>query len=328
MEFKKTQRLYRIFEVLGISISMIMLMSIGVISENYLIHRLCVAAIAVLAMLFIIHYAIHKEGMELIRRIIEMDRKTEDSAVQDQGDINYVLGRLEAKLEQTSLAEALKTEAELHALQNQINPHFLYNTLEIIRSKALIQGNEDVADMTEALALQFRYCINRSGDMATFEQELENVHNYILIQSYRYGSRLSYREEISEEAQNAMTSIMPVMTLQPLMENAIIHGIVPKLEGGTVILRADVFGGRLHISIEDNGVGISEKQLKGIRERLHYNVISQEIQTRTSRSMGIALGNVNQRIKFCFGNEFGVDVVSTQQVGTTVKIILPKRTEK
>lgn len=111
-----------------------------------------------------------------------------------------LLEKLDERLTESATAGALKTEAELHALQNQINPHFLYNTLEIIRSRALIQGNQDVAEMVESLALQFRYCINNQGELATLRQELDHVHNYLLIQRYRFGDRIQYREIIPDSS--------------------------------------------------------------------------------------------------------------------------------
>ena len=103
------------------------------------------------------------------------------------------------KLHEVSIARALKTEAELHALQNQINPHFLYNTLEIIRSRAMRRGSADVAEMAEALGMLFRYCVNSPGELATLAQELDNVHHYLLIQRYRYGDRFTYEEHIENE---------------------------------------------------------------------------------------------------------------------------------
>ena len=96
-------------------------------------------------------------------------------------DDREMLEQVFDKLHEVSISRALKTEAELHALQNQINPHFLYNTLEIIRSRAMRRGSEDVAEMAEALGMLFRYCINSPGELATLAQELDNVHHYLSL---------------------------------------------------------------------------------------------------------------------------------------------------
>lgn len=232
-----------------------------------------------------------------------------------------LLELLEERLEESATAGLLKTEAELHALQNQINPHFLYNTLEIIRSRAMVQGNHDVAEMVESLALQFRYCINSQGEMATLRQELDHVHNYLLIQRYRFGDRIQYREIIHDEDECVLNSRLPILTLQPIIENALVHGVNPRVEGGRITLRVRASEKRLYISVEDDGVGISEEALKQMRRLLRENTPAPS--RRGGRSSGIAMGNVNQRIRLCFGEHYGIDVVSTTGVGTSVFITLP-----
>ena len=304
------------------------------LSRSWQAWWLCGLAAAAAGLLLALNIVQMRRRNRLLGTLERMREEPLEEIEMDPGTIarhmgeREILEQVEERLRQTSLAETLKTEAELHALQNQINPHFLYNTLEIIRSRALTQGNKDVAEMAEALALQFRYCINRSGDMAALEQELENVHNYLLIQRYRYGSRFSYEEEFAESAGNAMGSLLPVMTLQPLVENALVHGINPKIEGGTVRLRVSASENRLHIAIEDDGVGIPPEQLRKLREQLHSNRRPEERRGRNSRSMGIALDNVNQRIRHCFGEGYGVDLTSTQGSGTTVNVTLPLIREK
>ena len=232
------------------------------------------------------------------------------------------LRRLSRLLEESSQAEVLKKEAELHALQNQINPHFLYNTLEVIRSRALKQNVTDVAEMVESLAMQFRYCINNSGDMATLQQELDHVKNYLLIQRYRLGDRFEYREIIHDPDGIALRSRMPVMTLQPVIENSLMHGINPKVEGGTITVRVRIRGERLHLSVEDDGIGMPEETLTEMRRRLNENIPSGS-RKRNGSSNGIAMQNVNQRIKVYFGDQYGIDISSTEGVGTSVFITLP-----
>lgn len=234
-----------------------------------------------------------------------------------------IIEQLSSRLEESSTASALKTEAELHALQNQINPHFLYNTLEIIRSRAMVQGSFDVAEMVESLALQFRYCINNSGEMATLQQELDHVHNYLLIQRYRFGDRFQYKEVIHDEDERVMRSKLPVMTLQPIIENALVHGVNPRVEGGCITLRIRASARRLHIAIEDDGVGIPEEELLRVRRALQENTTFAYRREQGKKSLGIAMRNVNQRIRFYFGENYGVDISSTCGVGTSVFVTLP-----
>lgn len=226
-------------------------------------------------------------------------------------------------MEEISDSNSLKIEAELHALQNQINPHFLYNTLEVIRGRALLYDNTEVADMVVALAKLFRYCINSPGELATLAQELDNIKNYFLIQRYRFGERFSYFEEISGEYDRIMECRLPVLTLQPIMENALLHGIIPKLEGGSITCRIEVIDKRLQIQVEDDGVGIMEETLREMRRELHRGEAYQAESGFHSRGNGIALGNVNKRIRFYFGEGYGVDVASTWQVGTVVTVTVP-----
>ncbi len=237
-------------------------------------------------------------------------------------DDREMLEQVFDKLHEVSISRALKTEAELHALQNQINPHFLYNTLEIIRSRAMRRGSEDVAEMAEALGMLFRYCINSPGELATLAQELDNVHHYLLIQRYRYGDRFTYEEHIEDE--EAMGSSLPVMTLQPLVENALSHGINRRVNGGRIAMRIETVGNRLMISVEDNGVGIEENELRRVRRALRERSGPIERRADSSRSTGIALRNVNRRIQFYFGMQYGVDIASTQDIGTTATVTLPQ----
>lgn len=232
---------------------------------------------------------------------------------------------IEEALLEGSAADTLKVEAELHALQNQINPHFLYNTLEAIRSRALIQGNQDVADMVEALAKQFRYCVNSSGEMTSLENELDNIHNYLLLQRYRYGERFHYQEKIDKDTPHILNCKMPIMTLQPIIENALIHGINPKADGGNITLRVRASANRVHISVEDDGVGMSNEQLQRIRTELKTSSLRNSHNSHGSHdaSKHIAIKNVNQRITFYFGEQYGLDIASVSRVGTSVFITLP-----
>ncbi|MHC1770560.1 MAG: sensor histidine kinase [Flexilinea sp.] len=228
-------------------------------------------------------------------------------------------------LQNNYTSQMLKSQAEVHALQSQINPHFLYNTLETIRSHAIVQKSTEIAEMTEALATLFRYSISQPGEMTSFAEELENVDNYLTIQRYRFPDKFSVVKKIEDE--EIFKYRLPILTIQPIIENAIHHGLETKLGVGTITIRAFSTQTRLVIMIEDDGSGISEERLREIDTALHEKPKAGDMAVEISsarKKAGIALINVNRRIQFYFGQEYGIHVYSTQGVGTTVELSLPK----
>ena len=151
-----------------------------------------------------------------------------------------VITKIQYMLQSQELLNLNKRQAQYLALQNQINPHFLYNTLESIRSEALIAGLMDVADMTEALAAFFRYTISKVENLVSVEEELQNCMTYFKIQQYRFGDRLQLAIECDEEEKNEIYQCrIPKLTLQPILENSIIHGTECKLGTGHIRIRLE-----------------------------------------------------------------------------------------
>lgn len=216
-----------------------------------------------------------------------------------------------------------KRQAQYLALQNQINPHFLYNTLESIRGEALIAGLEGVADMTEALAKFFRYTITKVENLVSVEEELDNCETYFGIQKYRFGDRLQLHIEYEpEEWAQIMNCRIPKLTLQPILENSIIHGTELKIGTGNLYICFSRTQDRLLIRISDDGVGMDEETLTKLNRKLGRSagpLASQE----EEKQGGIALVNVNNRIHLIFGDEYGIHVYSVPQSGTDVEITLP-----
>lgn len=237
--------------------------------------------------------------------------------------IQMAMERVEEQIGVFTTMEVSKRRAQYQALQNQINPHFLYNTLESIRSEALVAGLVSVAKMCEALANFFRYTISNMEDLVTIEDEIRNIKTYFYIQQYRFGERLSLKIECDEtDYSTIMKSLIPKLTLQPIVENAIIHGIEEKIEDGAVSIKLTLTEQRIIINISDDGVGIPSDTLDTINERIQKRIVS-----GTGKS-GIAIGNVNNRIKIVFGEDYGVTVYSTPSIGTDVEITLRKTTEQ
>ena len=209
-------------------------------------------------------------------------------------------------------------------MQSQINPHFLYNTLECIRGQALIDGNMEIAKMVEALSAFFRYSISRKGNLVTLRDELANIENYMLIQRYRFNNRFSMEVIIDEEDEEAYNFMIPRLIIQPIVENAIFHGLEEKLEGGKVTIEVIVTDQNLILTISDNGKGMDSKKLKELNARIQMdNVDLDEEEKRNHRNTGIALPNIHKRIRLLFGEEYGVNVYSTVGQGTDVEITIP-----
>ena len=282
-----------------------------------------------IAFLWLLHS--YRNKMKLIKslRLLLSPRETREeetemylqSCTPEDRELYYLISE---KVNEEMYSKNLKMEAELHALQNQINPHFLYNTLEVIRGRALVQNAQDIADMTEALATIFRYNINRPGDVATLQEEIDNVRNYMLIQNCRFGDRFRFETEIEDVEDGILTHVLPVLTLQPLVENAIYHGINERIGGGRIRLKAYLTQRDLLIIISDNGKGMDDVTLQEIHRKLVGASEGLPVEKKTGRGTGIALTNVNQRIKFYFGKEYGLDVKSTLGIGTTITITIPR----
>ena len=168
-----------------------------------------------------------------------------------------------------AVMEKEKALFQFEALKNQINPHFLYNTLESIRSEALVAGLASVADMTEALAVFFRYTISKLENIVSVEEELQNCLTYFHIQQYRFGDRLQFQIDCDEEDREEIFRCrIPKLTLQPIFENSIIHGTELKMGAGKVTIKLERTENLLQITVSDDGVGMEEDVLAQLNDRL------------------------------------------------------------
>ncbi|MEC1526176.1 sensor histidine kinase [Neobacillus niacini] len=220
------------------------------------------------------------------------------------------IDRLVSEVYKTSLREK---EAEIRALQSQMNPHFLYNTLESINMLAITKGNLDVSDMVSSLGKLLRYTIDNSSKIITLDDELSFIRSYVSIQKVRIGENLQYSEDIDPNLKNVL---LPKLVLQPFVENAIVHGIVQK--GGYIFIKAYVESGLLKISIRDNGKGITEIELIKLKR-----VIENQQHISSDKHNGIALSNVHERLQLLYGKPFGVSLDGRDQEGFSVTLTLP-----
>ncbi len=255
-----------------------------------------------------------------------------DKIAVGQEELRRYIKELELLVDKDRLINVSMKEAQYLALQNQINPHFLYNTLEGIRSEALIAGIDSIAEMTEALATFFRYTISHLDRLVTLEEELENVENYFYIQQFRFGEKLHLSMEYEHDEDISQPEILnfhlPKLTLQPIVENAIFHGIEKNIGIGIIRIRIGVTDRRLFIRVSDNGVGMEEDKLIRLNEKLGRLHLENEKKENGHNRGGIALINVNNRLKLLFGEEYGLYVYSNVGAGTDVEISLPLVREK
>ncbi|MCR4705433.1 MAG: histidine kinase [Lachnospiraceae bacterium] len=244
----------------------------------------------------------------------------------DMADLSDVseetAGKLKELLDKDRMIENAKQQARYLALQNQINPHFLYNVLESIRSDALMAGAPEIGKIAEALAIYFRYTTSKMENLSTLQEELGNVETYFLIQKYRFEDKITLNIRYDTEDRDVLKISIPKLTLQPIVENAIKHGLEPQVEGGSVTISVEHTDRSVFISVSDNGVGIDEDKLAPLNEKLEKMYMGDESVNDTGKG-GIALINVNSRIRLLLGEEYGIHIFSTAGLGTEVRITLP-----
>lgn len=200
-------------------------------------------------------------------------------------------------------------EAQFKMLASQINPHFLYNTLEMIRMKALTNQDKEVAEIVKILSRLMRKSLEGNQKELVLSDELTFIEMYLQIQRLRFGEQIDF--DIQQKTEKDYT-IIPLV-IQPIVENSFIHGIEPLIGNGIICITAEEIGENLVITIEDNGVGMSKSRLEKIREIL----------TSEEESAHLGIKNVQQRIQSFYGNQYGVTIDSKEGQGTIVTIILP-----
>ncbi len=220
----------------------------------------------------------------------------------------------EQEMEKLEIEKQLET-MNLELLKSQINPHFLFNTLNVIAGTANLEGAETTEQMTEALSSLFRYNLKTQATEALLSQELKIAKDYMYLQKMRFGPRVEF-EIKCEVDENRF--IVPTFTFQPLLENAVIHGISPKVEGGKITVWIRSKDDRLLIDISDTGKGMDEELLERIRKQLKAGkdtAIDADI-------VGIGLGNVSRRIKNMY-EDGTLEIDSKEEKGTTIQISIP-----
>ncbi|MNB95586.1 Sensor histidine kinase YpdA [compost metagenome] len=228
-------------------------------------------------------------------------------------NFNYMLDRINMLFETIIEEQKMKRDAEFQALQSQINPHFLYNTLNTIRWMAIIKKEDNIKAVVDSLGRLLKNTTSKMDPYISVKDELNNLKDYVFIQMLRYKDKFEILYEIEEECLECKCI---KFILQPIVENAIFHGIEPKDGRGTIWIQAEIHGNELIFTIKDNGVGIPSNKIKAL------------LSDDNKRFNGIGIKNINDRIKLEYGQQYGVQIESRENEYTIYKVILPSITVK
>lgn len=256
---------------------------------------------------------------------ITADFRGKDELSEAFADLQVMVEKIqekEAAMYQSQIGEKelmnKQQEMEFKMLASQINPHFLYNTLETIRMNAFAAGDREVATAIKLLGKSLRYVLENTGTASTtLEKEMNYIETYIRIQKLRFGSRIDYQLVVDDSICLKDYQILPLL-LQPIVENAILHGLEEKEGGGKVVVHI-YLDEDLHIDISDNGCGMELEQVR----RLRNSILVRNPEIKSS----IGLYNINQRIKLCYGSRYGMSIGSAPGQGTMISLVIPAITD-
>ena len=293
--------------------------------ENFWLLALAAVAILLAALVssIVISRALSRplKGLSRAMRLFEKNAGTFTYApvggAREVQELSESFGHMVVKIQH--LMETVRREeinlrkTELKALQAQINPHFLYNTLDSIAWMCEQGRNDEAVQMVNALAQLFRISISRGHELIPIRSELRHAESYLKIQKHRYKNQFSYRFDVDE---SCLDFLCNKITLQPIIENAIYHGINGLVDEGEIVITLRADGSDVVFTVADNGVGMEEEQIQAI------------LRKERSDHTGIGIKNVNDRLKIYFGEGYGITIDSEPDVGTTVTIRMPQVREE
>lgn len=282
-----------------------------------LISAICIVMVLLVPVLVVTNFA--KRTNKIIRFMRKVENGDLSARIQDEKEdelgqisrsFNDMLDELSRHIDSVYKAEIKQKHTELAALQARVNPHFLYNTLEVIRMRAVSQGAKDVGEMIYSLSVLFKSFVQPKGEN-TLKDELETSRLYLELFRIRYKDKLSYEITCEQGLENRR--IMR-MALQPIIENYVVHGLEPRRPDNHIRISISQVEGRIRIQAGDNGSGIEAGRLDAIRQSL-------DAVEETGESFG--LRSVHERLKLLYGADFGLEITSTPGVGTIVTLEFP-----
>jgi two-component system sensor histidine kinase YesM len=319
-------------ETAGISSSSELVRNRATIQRYYFYWTMICIVLAIFISVVISHHLSHpilrlRSSMQAVERgdfDISVDVTSNNEIGELARDFNIMIARIKELVQRNAEEQEAKRKSELTVLQNQITPHFLYNTLDSVIWMAESKQYTDVVKMVSSLARLLRLSISRGAEFVSIRDEIEHIESYLTIQKLRYRDKLDFSIAVHEVI---MPLRVPKVILQPLVENAIYHGIKNKEQGGTVVIEGDIVDDYVLLSVRDDGVGMSPEH----RE----TVLSGGSPSRTSHSHRTGYGsarvgvlNVHERIRLYFGTEYGLSFRENDGGGTVVDVHLPIVHEK
>ena len=296
---------------------------------NKMFSYIIISAIALGLLVIFISYYISQSITRPVRELSKVTEKVARGDLSVRSDVdtgaeirvlsdsfNEMIDRVSRLLDQVRTEQESLRKAELELLQAQINPHFLYNTLDTIVWLAEAGDQARVVSMVGSLSKFFRASLGQGKDAVTIKDELDHVRSYLEIQQVRYQDILDYSIDVPKEVYDAP---IPKITLQPLVENALYHGIKNKRGKGNISITGMTENKCLYIYIEDNGIGMTEERLRQISSRIN----SPDSSDKADPSEMFGLNNVNERIKLKYGQRYGIHIDSVYGEGTKVTLLLP-----
>ncbi len=249
---------------------------------------------------------------------VKVDIRTRDEVGLLGQTFNKMLNRLQGHIDREIVLERHREQAKLEALQAQINPHFLHNTLNTIRWMSIMAGTKSITEMLLSLGHLLNMSIHRGQDKITLQEELNNVRSFMTIQRYRFGDHVTVIEQLDERT---LEALMPKLSLQPLVENVYLHASFQEGKGEMLIRSLVLPTGDLRLEIVDNGLEINKEKFQDIMDII-------EKEERSSTFSRVGLINVHKRVQMMYGSEYGLELHRSEQEGRTyVRITLPLQRE-
>ena len=236
---------------------------------------------------------------------------TKDELTVLSNGFNEMASKMQNLINANTEIQLKKREAEMRVLQNQINPHFLYNTLDTIRMKAFINKNDEAAIMIEEFSKMLRYTAKNGSEFVSLAQEIDYIEKYIDLQNKIYKQKILLEKDIDSTLMEAQ---VPKFIIQPLIENAIFHGLENRSNNRVIKIRGSKLSEKWIIEVEDNGKGILDSKLKILNEELSIY--------EDSFGQNIGLKNIHSRLQLYYGNDYGVTIDSIENQYTKVRLYL------
>jgi two-component system sensor histidine kinase YesM len=234
-----------------------------------------------------------------------------DEVNQLASTFNNMTDKIKKLINEVYINKIRQKELEMQMLQNQMNPHFLYNTLESIHMMAEVNRDKEVSRMARTLGKLLRYGIGRKQEQVTVKEEVEHLEDYIMLQKVRFEDIFVITVNVDRSLYEC---IIIKMILQPLVENAVYHGMENRSEGGKIEVKGYKSGEKIVFEVVDNGKGIDETQVKKLNDYIN---------DRNNSFKSIGLKNINKRIRLYYGSLYGVEITSKIGIGTILKVIVP-----